>query len=59
MATGLHNAPATFQISMNYIFQDVISRILVINLVDKFIVSKTMEDHIKHLKPGLERLEQN
>ena len=59
MPFGLTNAPAIFQGMMFDIFRDVIDIYVVIYLDDILIFSENEEDHIKHVKTVLSRLESN
>jgi len=56
---GLSNAPATYQRLMEQIMQDIIMdghRFCQIYLDDVIVVSKSFEEHIKHLTMILERI---
>lgn len=44
------NAPATYQALMNHIFSGYIGRFMDIYLDDIVIYSKTLEEHVKHVK---------
>ena len=57
---GLTNAPATFQRVMNQIFKEHIGEIvLVVYLDDVLVMSRTPEEHEKHLCTVLEVLRQH
>ena len=54
---GLTNAPATFQAVMNHIFRKQIDAgTVLVYLDDILIFSKTLEEHMQHLKEALETL---
>ena len=57
MPFGLTNAPASFQALMNEIFRDIMDLYVVIYLDDILIFSKTREEHEKHIKEVLKRLQ--
>ena len=54
MTFGFSNAPAAFQRAINYIFRDL--DFVIIYLDDILILSKTEEEHIKHLRLVFKRL---
>jgi hypothetical protein len=56
LAFGLTNPPATFQSAMNTIFRDVLGNFVLVHLDDILILSRTPEEHIKHLKYVLDTL---
>ena len=56
MPFGLTNAPSTFMRAMNTVFSDYLDDFLVSFLDDLLIFSKTIEEHVGHLKKVLERL---
>ncbi|GBG60186.1 hypothetical protein CBR_g3430 [Chara braunii] len=56
MPFGLTNAPATFHTAMNDIFKDILEEYVLIYLDDILVYSRTLEDHIRHLRDVLQRL---
>jgi hypothetical protein len=50
MPFGLCNAPGTFQREMNNVLKDVLYEFTLVYLDDIIVFSKTLDDHIKHLK---------
>ncbi|GBG90848.1 hypothetical protein CBR_g51354 [Chara braunii] len=56
MPFGLTNAPATFQSLMNKVFRNQINRFVVVYLDDILIVSKSMEEHMRHLEEVMQIL---
>jgi len=56
---GLTNAPATFQRVMNQIFKEHIGEIVLVYLDDTLVMSRTPEEHEKHLRTVLEVLRQH
>ena len=50
------NAPATYQVLMNFLFSSYIGRFMNIYLDDIVIYSHTLEDHIRHVKLVLDIL---
>ena len=56
MPFGVTNAPATFQRMMNEIFKDELDSFVLVYLDDILIFSKTLEDHIQHIRRALEKL---
>ncbi|GBG62762.1 hypothetical protein CBR_g32352 [Chara braunii] len=53
MPLGLTNAPTTFQSLMDKVLREQIGRFVVVYLDDILIFSKSMEEHLKHLKEVL------
>ena len=53
---GLANAPAVFQTLMNKIFSKQIGKSVLVYLDDILVYSKTLEDHLKHLREVFETL---
>ncbi|GBG59377.1 hypothetical protein CBR_g38404 [Chara braunii] len=56
MPFGLTNAPATFQTAMTDIFRDILEEYILVYLDDILVYSRTLEDHIRHLRDVLQRL---
>eukprot|EP00798_Chlamydomonas_sp_ICE-L_P019167 gene19167-biopygen28029 len=56
---GLANAPSAFTKVMNTVFRDLIGKFVVIYLDDILIFSSNDEEHEKHLRIVLQRLEDN
>ncbi|GBG78519.1 hypothetical protein CBR_g27744 [Chara braunii] len=56
MPFGLTNAPSTFQTAMNDIFRDILEEYILVYLDDILVYSRTLEDHIRHLRDVLQRL---
>ena len=54
MPFGLTNAPATFQREMNRILLPLIGKCLFVYLDDIVIYSRTLDEHLKHLKLAFE-----
>ncbi|GBG82300.1 hypothetical protein CBR_g34584 [Chara braunii] len=53
---GLTNAPATFQAAMTTEFRDLLDRSVLIYLDDILVYSRTLDEHITHLRAILNRL---
>ena len=49
---GLTNSPASFQRTMNKVFEKFIGDVVLIYLDDVLIMSQTAEDHLVHLRYG-------
>ncbi|GBG64313.1 hypothetical protein CBR_g41232 [Chara braunii] len=56
MPFGLTNAPTTFQAAMTTEFRDLLDRTVLIYLDDILVYSRTMDEHLEHLRAVLERL---
>ncbi|GBG69137.1 hypothetical protein CBR_g3836 [Chara braunii] len=56
MPFGLTNAPATFQRAMNDIFRDILEQYVLVYLGDILVYSRTLEEHLRHLRAVLDRL---
>ncbi|GBG89984.1 hypothetical protein CBR_g50074 [Chara braunii] len=56
MPFGLTNAPATFQTTMNDIFRDILEECVLVYLDDIVVYSRTLEDHLRHLRGVLQCL---
>ena len=59
MGFGLTNAPATFQSLMNSILSPYLCKCVVVFLDDILIFSRTLEEHIGHIRPVLDALREN
>ncbi|GBG79634.1 hypothetical protein CBR_g29784 [Chara braunii] len=56
MPFGLTNAPATFKRAMNDIFRDILEQYVLVYLDDILVYSRTLEEHLRHLRDVLDRL---
>ncbi|GBG84008.1 hypothetical protein CBR_g37882 [Chara braunii] len=56
MPFGLRNGPATFQMAMNTMFQDLLEDFVLVYIDDILIYSRTLEEHMTHLRTVLQRL---
>ncbi|GBG78637.1 hypothetical protein CBR_g27863 [Chara braunii] len=56
MPFGLTNASATFQRVMNDIFRDILEQYVLVYLDDILVYSRTLEEHLRHLRDVLDRL---
>ena len=54
MNFGLKNAGATYQMAMNYIFHEIISKIVEIYIDDVVVKSKRYQEHLADLRKALE-----
>ena len=59
MTFRLKNASATYQRAMNYIFHNLISRIVEIYINDVVVKSKNSEEHLANLRETLECVRRN
>lgn len=59
MPFGLTNAPATFCTLMNKLFHPYLDRFLVVYLDDIVVYSRTLEEHIEHLREVFKVLREN
>ncbi|GBG90216.1 hypothetical protein CBR_g50395 [Chara braunii] len=58
MPFGLTNAPATFQVTMTTEFRHMLYRFVLIYLDDVLVYSRSLDDHVEHLRTVFERLRQ-
>ncbi|GBG80070.1 hypothetical protein CBR_g30437 [Chara braunii] len=56
MPFGLTNAPTTFQAVMTNEFRAMLNRFVLVYLYDILVYSRTLEDHLRHLRRVLETL---
>ena len=54
IAFGLKNARATYQRAMNYIFHEIIGKIVEIYIDDVVVKSKGYQEHLADLRKALE-----
>ena len=59
MPFGLTNAPATFCTLMNQLFHDYLDKFMVVYLDDIVVYSRTLEEHVEHLRIILKVLQEN
>lgn len=59
MPFGLTNAPAVFQSLVNDVVRDLFNRSVFVNLDDILVFSRTPEEHVKHIRQVLQRLQEN
>jgi hypothetical protein len=59
MSFGLTNVPAYFMYLMNMVFVEYLDKFVVVFIDDILILSKTEEEHEKHLRLVLEKLISN
>ncbi|GBG60523.1 hypothetical protein CBR_g5698 [Chara braunii] len=58
MPFGLTNAPTTFQAAMTTEFRHMLDRFVLIYLDDILVYSRSLDEHVEHLRTVLERLRQ-
>ena len=56
MPFGVTNAPATFQRMMNSLFKEKSDDFILVYIDDILIFSRTLQEHIRHIRIALERL---
>ncbi len=56
MPFGLANSPSVFQSFINDVFRDMLNRWIIVYIDDTLIYSKSLEDHVKHIRAVLRRL---
>jgi len=59
MPFGLTNAPATFQSFINSVLRPYLEKFVILYLDDILIYSKTLDDHVEHVRTVLKTLLKN
>ncbi len=59
MPFGLTNAPAVFQALVNDVLRDLLNRVVFVYLDDILIFSRSIEEHVQHVRDVLHRLLEN
>jgi len=57
MSFGLRNAPFTFTTFMNSIFHEKLNEFIIICIDNILVYFKSMEEHVKHLKFVLQKIQ--
>ena len=59
MPFGLTNAPAVFQALVNDVLRDMLNQFVFVFLDDILIFSKSLKEHVTHVRKVLQRLLEN
>lgn len=59
MPFGLSNVPSTFMCLMNEMLEEFIGKFVIVYLDDMLIFCETREEHFRHVRYVLEKLQQN
>ena len=59
MSFGLTNAPAAFMDLMNRVFRPSVDQFVVVFIDDILVYSKSMEEHVYHLRTVLQTLREH
>ena len=59
MSFGLTNAPAAFIDLMNRVFRPYVNQFIVVFIDDILVYSRSMEEHVNHLRTVLQTLREN
>jgi len=59
MPIGLRNAPRTFMRLMNEMLKEYIKKFVIVYLDDILVFSKTREEHFRHVRCVLKKIQQN
>ncbi|KAK3556424.1 hypothetical protein QTP70_008344 [Hemibagrus guttatus] len=59
MPFGLTNASAVFQSLMDKVFQDILGKWVIVYIDDILVYSTSLEEHVRHVRAVLSRLQQN